>query len=257
MPTGIKAPVKSVSAASAAYKTELDSVEDLARLQDRLSGIARVMGFEYFALWQMPYVGYENTSFWIGTYPEDFMSEVYTRFRFGEDPMLDALGDADHPFLWEDLEAFKSPTKKQKPYLADLIERGYSRGYTVPVRIMGEPVGAVCFGTKDNLPVPREMLPFAEHVGTATYRKARAIVHGNREERRQEFGLTALEIQCIALFAQGKNDFIVQRLANLSEADFNAAIESVLKKLGVGNRITMVVKALQLGFISFNDALMG
>lgn len=257
MSTRSKMPVKGVSAASAAYRAELDSVQDLAILQDRLSGIVRIMGFEYFALWQMPYVGYENASFWIGTYPEDFMSEVYNRFRFGEDPVLDALGDADLPFLWEDLPAFISPTKIQKPYLTDLIRRGYSRGYTVPVRILGEPVGAICFGTKNNLPVPRDMLPFAEHVATASYRKARAIVHGSREVRRQEFGLTPLEIRCITLVAQGKNDFIVQKLADISEAVFETTIASAQVKIGTGNRISTVIRALQLGFISFNDALLG
>ncbi|MGI4876543.1 MAG: autoinducer binding domain-containing protein [Janthinobacterium lividum] len=238
-----------------AYLAELTSIDDLKTLQESLVGVTRAIGFDVYVLGQLPRIGHERTDFKITSYPQAWIDEAYPRFRYKADPVLDALLDADTPFLWEDLPAYSNPTPAQADYIAISTEYGFLRGYAVPIRTPGEPIGVVSYATKDNGPVPRPMLPFAQQIAVASFKKAHSIVAQERGRMRAGFDLTDYEIVCLRSAAQGKSEFIIARLTQTEIADVRRALRSVQAKFGVRNRVSMVVKALQFGFLTFNQAL--
>jgi len=237
------------------YLDALPSIADLETLERRLAAITREIGFDVFVLGQLPQIGHAQTYFRITSYPQRWINEAYPQFRYKADPVLDALLDADVPFLWEELPAYRNPTAAQSEYIAVSTEYGFLHGYTVPIRTPGEPIGVVSFATKNNGPVPREMLPFAQQIAVASFKRATSIVARERGRIRAIYALTDLQLQCLKAAAQGRTDFIIARLTGSEVPVVRRELKSVQAKLGVGNRVSMVVKALQFGFLTFNEAL--
>lgn len=255
IPQGYRQTANAASQKTLEFLEELASINNLETLQQRLGGITRAIGFDVFVLGQLPQIGYAQTSFRITSYPQAWINEAYPRFRYKADPVLDALLDADVPFLWEDLQAYRNPTPAQAEYIAVSTEYGFLRGYAVPIRTPGEPIGVVSFATRGNGPVPRAMLPFAQQIAAASFKRAKSIVARERGRIRASYALTELEIQCLKAAAQGRTDFIIARLTGSEVSVVRRELKSVQAKLGVGNRVSMVVKALQFGFLTFNEAL--
>ena len=237
------------------YLAALPSIVDLETLQRSLAEITRAIGFDVFVLGQLPQIGHAQTYFRITSYSQAWINEAYPQFRYKADPVLDALLDADVPFLWEDLPAYRNPTAAQAEYIAVSTDYGFLRGYTVPIRTPGEPIGVVSFATKDNGPVPREMLPFAQQIAVASFKRATGVVARERGRVRASYALTDLQLQCLKAAAQGRTDFIIARLTGSEVAVVRRELKSVQAKFGVGNRVSMVVKALQFGFLTFHEAL--
>lgn len=255
MPKLLHQSITRVSDETIGFLEALPRISDLAALEAQLAEMTRVIGFDVYVLGQLPRVGHDKSDFRITSYPQAWIEKAYPYFRYKADPVLDALIDADAPFLWEDLPAYRHPTPVQSDYLALSREFGYLRGYSIPIRLPGEPLGIVSYATPANGPVPRDMLPFAQQIGVSSFQRAHELVSRNRGSRRSEYGLTDFEIVCLKAAAQGKSDFLIARLVGRSQADVKGALKSTRAKLGVGNRTSMVVRALQLGFLTFNEAL--
>ena len=251
----VRRSVVDASADTISYLSGLSSIADLTTLQTKLGEITRAIGFDVYVLGQLPQTGHAQSDFRITTYPQLWIDEAYAQFRYKADPVLDALLDADAPFLWEDLPAYTTPTRVQAAYIEVSERYGYLRGYTVPIRIPGEPIGVASFATRNNGPVPLDMLPFVQQIAVSSFNRARAIVALERGRRRSSYGLTAVETACLRAAAQGKSNFIIGRVLGISEGAVRQELKSVQKKLGTGNRTSMAVKAIQVGFINFTEAL--
>jgi DNA-binding CsgD family transcriptional regulator len=255
MPQAMRRTANDASADTLEYLNGLLSITDLPTLQRALASVTRAIGFDVFVLGQLPQIGHERTDFRITSYPQQWITEAYPKFRYKADPVLDALLDADTPFLWEELPAYADPTPAQAEYIAVSTQFGFLRGYAVPIRAPGEPIGVVSFATVDNGPVPRDMLPFAQQVAVSSFKKARSIVARERGKKRSGFGLTTFEVACLRAAAQGRSDFIIARVTETDIVEVRRALKSIQTKFGVRSRVSMVVKALQFGFLTFNEAL--
>ena len=243
------------AAETAAFVSGLPLIISVDSMRESLGAMARTLGFSAFVLGQMPSVGYEKSDLNINNYPPEFVAEAYSEFRFGDDPVLDHLMDAETPFMWEELPAYKTPTPGQAQYLAVSRRYGFSRGYTVPLRVTAEPIGAVSYATPDNGPVPRDMLPFAMLVATAAYSQTRTIIAAERERRRQTLGLTHAEISYLKLLAQGKGEAAIALIEGCSVLDLKERLQAIRRKLGLNVKISLVLRAMQLGYFTFNEAL--
>ena len=57
--------------------------------------------------------------------------------------------------------------------------------------------------------------------------------------------------------ARGQSDYMIARKLELSMLDFGELKKSMFAKLGYSNKVQAVARGLQLGLLTFNDALMG
>lgn len=65
--------------------------------------------------------------------------------------------------------------------------------------------------------------------------------------------LTRRERQCLTLAAQGKDDWTIGRLLDLSPKTVHSYIKRLMGRLGVVTRVQAIVWALRTGQISFDD----
>lgn len=211
------------------------------------------LGFAHYVLGQLPGTDYEGSNFFINNYPEAWLAEVYTRFLFGHDPVIDAVA----PFLWEDAPGYRNPTAKQREYLDAAKAFGLRLGYAIPVKAPGEPTGVVSFATKSNAPVDRQIMPFTAYIATAAYRRAVVIVQRTRAAKRPQTALNAAELAALTGIGQGLNNYTLARRLDISTDECAAVTQRVFRKLGYTNRTLVAIRGLQLGLISFNDVLLG
>lgn len=239
------------------FVDDLTGIGSLDSLADAMAVITDDLGFAHYVLGQLPGTDYEGSNFFINNYPEAWLTEVYTRFLFGHDPVIDALADAVAPFLWEDTSGYRNPSQKQRAYLDAARSFGLALGYAVPVKAPGEPTGIVSFATKNNAPVDRRIMPFTAFVATAAYRRAVTIVQQTRSAKRPQTALDAIEIAALTGIGQGLSNYTLARRLGISGKDCTALTRRVFQKLGYTNRTLVAIRGLQLGLISFNDVLLG
>ena len=246
-----------LSRATTTFVDDLSQIEDLNELSAAMSRITKELGFDCFVLGQLPSIDYEGTNFVITDYADEWRKAVYSRLMFGDDPVIDMLADAVAPFLWEEAPGFINPTARQREYIDLAFSFGLARGYAVPIKAPGEPMGVVSFATKNNSAVDREILPFTAYVATAAYRRALLLVCQTRASARPQIPLTETERRCLKSIARGQSDYTIARRLGVSTMDYNALKKSMYAKLGYSNKVQAVARGLQLGILNFNDALMG
>jgi DNA-binding CsgD family transcriptional regulator len=64
------------------------------------------------------------------------------------------------------------------------------------------------------------------------------------------FVLTGQEIECLRWCKEGKTNWEIGAILRISEKTVEFHLGNAMKKLGAGNRITAVVRALKLGLIA-------
>ena len=157
------------------YLTALPAIIDLDTLQRRLAEITRAIGFDVFVLGQLPQIGHAQSYFQDHFLPAGVDQRgVSAVSAIRPTRSLTRCSMPTCRFCGKTCSAYRNPTAAQAEYIAVSTEYGFLRGYTVPVRTPGEPIGVVSFATKDNGPVPREMLPFAQQIAVASFKRAAA-----------------------------------------------------------------------------------
>ena len=246
-----------LSAATRDFVNGLPEIQVIADLCTTLEDITSSLGFQCYVLGQMPSVKYEASNFYISNYPSEWTTEVYTRLMFGDDPVIDQMADAVTPFLWEDTPGYRNPTPRQQAYLDVSEKYGLRRGYAVPIKVHGQPPGVVSFATLANQTVDQSVMPFAAFVATAAYRRAMELVLKARTEKDPQLALSDIEQRVLAAISNGRGTYSIASKCSITVEECNEVIKGLGRKLGYTNRMLLAIRGLQLGFITFNDALHG
>ena len=75
-----------------------------------------------------------------------------------------------------------------------------------------------------------------------------AELHGPAAD--DTFVLSAQETECLRWCKEGKTNWEIGEIMSISEKTVEFHLSNTIKKLGVSNRITAVVKGIRLGLIS-------
>jgi len=86
------------------------------------------------------------------------------------------------------------------------------------------------------------------HALTAQYRSRLNELRGDRTEGAKS--LTLKERECLRWCKEGKTNWEIGEIMSISEKTVEFHLSNTIKKLNVSNRITAVVKGIQLGVIS-------
>src|SRR6185295_14639110 len=115
------------------------------------------------------------------------------------------------------------------------------------------------FAVRTGRDLPRRTLPASQYMGCFAFEAARRIrsleqARLNRTplERPQ---LTARQLDCLVLAAQGKSDGVIAQLLGISSETVHQHMETAKRRYGVASRTQLVVRALFDNQITFADTM--
>jgi DNA-binding CsgD family transcriptional regulator len=86
------------------------------------------------------------------------------------------------------------------------------------------------------------------HALTAQYQSRLSELHGDPAEAIKP--LTLKETECLGWCKEGKTNWEIGEIMSISEKTVEFHLSNMIKKLNASNRITAVVKGIQLGLVS-------
>jgi DNA-binding CsgD family transcriptional regulator len=182
---------------------------------------------------------------WVRTFSEARLYEI--------DPVLERARSSLRPFFWDVEFDSDSLTQPQKMILADAAGYGLSHGYTVPIHLSWVP------GT---LRASCSVIPDSERVDTGSYLAVEVLANSfyffaSRAHApwltAARVELTQRERECLALVAQGKDDWIIGRVLGLGQSTAHYHVEQLKRRMGVTTRPQAVAQALMTGQLTFGD----
>jgi DNA-binding CsgD family transcriptional regulator len=183
-------------------------------------------------------------------YPKPWL-EYYSDNNFApRDPVFKAACKQALPFQWSD-ERFRAQLSDDEiAMLQQAGDAGLRDGLTIPIHVPGA------------LPASCSLAMGPEGVDPLSTLKAHWYAVYAHEAVRRLLGactprthqlLSPRERQCIALIAQGKDDYAVSVILGISEHTAHNTIRRAMRKYGVATRVQAFVRALRDGEIRLED----
>lgn len=182
---------------------------------------------------------------WVRTFSEARLYEI--------DPVLERAESQLLPFFWDTALRAESLTGPQRTLLADAAGYGLAHGYTIPLHLSWLPgtLRASCSVIPDGDRVNSQSYVIVAMLAMYLYLFA-ARIHAPWLTPVAE-PLNPRERQCLALIAQGKEDWSIGRLMGLRTATAHYHIEQLKRRLGVSTRPHAVARALMTGQLTFAE----
>lgn len=223
-----------------------------------LSGAVEALGFHHVALvHHTPRHVVEAVQY--VDYPVAFQELSVARNYFADDPVMAACQTSAAAFLWSELPGMLRLSDRQREILETAAACGLGEGFTIPVNVPGDLPGSCSFAVRTGRDLPRQTLPASQYMGCFAFEAARRIrsleqARLNRTpiERPQ---LTARQLDCLVLAAQGKSDGVIAQLLGISSETVHQHMETAKRRYGVASRTQLVVRALFDNQITFADTM--
>lgn len=212
------------------------------------------LGIRYFACCQhVDPSNPRNAALVFQNYPAEWVRYYSESGHFRNDPVFRFADERLVPFHWNDPEFRASLSQAQREILIEAAKYGIVNGYTVPVR----PPGAQ---TASCSVVPDDAAGIDPGTGQAVFVMASFMFDALLRAKFEccavrSIVLSERERQCLELAAQGKDDWTIGLLLRISERTAHNHIERAKRRLGVGTRVQVIVRALCEGKIAFGDVI--
>lgn len=216
------------------------------------------MGFRYFAC--CSHVNPRNPpsqAFVLHNYPTAWVSSYADRRLHECDPVFFRAERDPLPFHWDAPRFRITLTAPQRRILQEGASVGIVHGYTVPIHLSW---------AADALRASCSVVPDSSAIDTLAYRALQIMAMylyaslGYRNDLqaakvRVAPVLSSRERQCLGLAADGKTDWEISQLLNISEHTVHKHIEAAKRRLGVSTRVQAIVWAAQHREISVGDVV--
>lgn len=215
------------------------------------------LGFRYYACCShVDPLDHPSHAVVLHNYPSAWVQHYSDEKLHRIDPVLQLAERQQAPFFWDEPFSARSITEEQQEMLAEAAAFGLAHGYTVPIDISWIPgsIRASC-----------SVVPESDAIDAGSYftigvmalylytcvGAARAPRNGAGTVIPPE--LTPRERQCLALAAQGKDDWSIGRVLSLSQHTVHSHIERIKQRYRVATRVQAVVQGVMTGQISLGD----
>jgi DNA-binding CsgD family transcriptional regulator len=168
------------------------------------------------------------------------------------DPVHRASHVTNKGFVWSNIAGLMPLTSNDNRMFALGAAKGLGSGYTVPNNIPGEPMGSCTFANAVGVAMQVEMLPVAELLGLAAFKRARRLWE-IRPLTMGKLRLTGRQREIVICGGRGKSDWDTSRIFDLKEDTVARHFKHARRKYGLTKRILVVIHALREGTLSFLD----
>jgi len=207
------------------------------------------MGYEYCAFSFTAHTTAQRfASVNLNNYPHDW-NTAYEKNRYSSiDPIVAHCHHSILPIVWDSKTFAKAPALWHA-----LEEQGLQNGWSQPAHDVNGPAISMLSMARSHCPV--SSFELYEHLGYAVFisHTLHALaMHKLSSQHPQCVSVTHLsprEIEVLKWSADGKTASDIATILSLSERTVNFHVSSSIKKLGVNNKISAVVKAAKAHMI--------
>lgn len=176
-------------------------------------------------------------------YAESYVENAWDQI----DPIVHVVHSARRPFTWAEACERTKLSPRQNRFLADCRDMGVHSGITIPLHGPGTDVDLISLSLRDERQARSDRLAIMYGL-TFQYRLRLSEINDERRTPGQE--LTTKETECLRWCKEGKTNWEIGEILSISEKTVEFHLSNTIRKLGVSNRITAVVKGIQTGIIS-------
>ena len=176
-------------------------------------------------------------------YSDNYLSNQWETI----DPIVHHIHSITRPSLWDDICGRTHLNARERRFLASCRELGVHSGLTIPLHGPGCDVDLISLSLRDEKRVEPGRVPLV-HALTVQYWLRSTELQGNTAPASP--ALTLKEMECLRWCKEGKTNWEIGEIMSISEKTVEYHLTNTIRKLGVSNRMTAVVKGIQLGIIS-------
>jgi len=226
--------------------------KDAAGLAELLHEVCDWLGCSWFALsHHVDFLAAPGRGVRIHNYPPEW-ARWFDERRLGlSDPIHRESQHRLAGFLWHDLSMRTAPRPEDAEIWRRARRHGIGDGLTVPAHLPGEAHGSVSFAWAPGIQATPEALHFAQIVGAHAFEAARLLA--NPELRVPGPRLTDRQRECLIWAACGKSSWDTSRIIGLGRDTVKEHLRNARTRYGTYGGITLTVRALFAGDISFGD----
>lgn len=238
--------------AAHALALDVTQVKNRADLADLLLEVCARMGCDWFALsHHIDFLAFPERGVRVHNYPEDW-AYWFDQRRLGPvDPIHRASQRSMAGFLWHDMARYDTARPTDIEILERARRHGIGDGLTVPAHLPGEAHGSVSFAWRPGVAANPRALQFARMIGGLTFEAARLLA--NPDLARCGPRLTDRQRDCLIWTAKGNPIWRVGKMLDLSPDTVREHLRNARSRYGANGGITLTVRALYDGDISFAD----
>jgi LuxR family quorum-sensing system transcriptional regulator CciR len=205
-------------------------------------------GIDAFASGEVDIEVRQRTVFFVIDWPDSWRNFYLRSGLIDRDPLLDALQSHHQPFSWSQLRAERTLSKVGSASLRLAGEHGWTDGLVVPIPRGGSRFGLVSLvGTARDLgESDKATLILACH---AFHSRVRFLAAAEGFAL-PPAGLSARELQCLALVARGHSDRGISEALGIAMSTARDYIDTTKQKLVASTRAEAVALAISLGIIA-------
>ena len=163
------------------------------------------------------------------------------------DPIIHHVHCTRRPIMWADICRHTHLNSRQKTFLENCRDLGVHSGITIPLHGPGCHVDLISLSLRDEKTFEHARIPLV-HALTVQYWLRFCELQG--EATASTPRLTPKERECLCWCKEGKTNWEIGEIMSISEKTVEFHLTNTIRKLSVSNRITAVVKGIQLGIIS-------
>lgn len=238
--------------AARAFAQDVMCVDDEAGLADLLHAVCDRLGCSWFALsHHIDFLAAPEKGIRLHNYPAEW-ARWFDDNRLGlSDPVHRASQRRMAAFLWRDMAGFAAQRPQDEEILAAAQRHGIGDGLTVPAHLPGEAHGSVSFAWLPGVAARPDALQFAQMIGGYAFEAARQLTHPELSDRNPR--LTDRQRECVIWAARGKSAWEIATILGLSPETVNEHLRNARGRYDAHGRITLTIRALFGGDISFGD----
>jgi LuxR family transcriptional regulator, quorum-sensing system regulator BjaR1 len=234
-----------------AFIRDLDRARNLADITAQVLRHIAPFGAEYMVASTIPKVGANQrqqlSHVLLQHWPPGWMSRYSSRGYLFHDPAVDHAKSSITPFFWNEVDpSFREDPMAQR-VMGEASEFGLKEGFMAPLLTLdGQAVLFSLGGPHLEIrPDTRAMLTLI-----ASYAIARAIALKQESDEPRPIRLSAREREALQWAAEGKADWEIGEIMNITEHGADKHLRSVRAKLGAINRTQAVAEAIRRGLIA-------
>jgi DNA-binding CsgD family transcriptional regulator len=226
-------------------------VEAQADLDDVLREACRRLGCRYFALsHHVDFLAAPNVGLRLHNYPDDW-ANWFDRRRLGvSDPVHRASQRTAAGFNWRDVPRLVPLSPSDEAVLSRARRYGIGDGLTIPAHVPGDAHGSCSFAWAKGSRADAGALPFAQAIGSFLFEAARRM-HNPEPTARPR--LTDRQRECVLWVARGKTDWEISQILGLRHTTVVEHLKHARERYTATTRVTLTVRALFDGTLSFGE----